>query len=145
MFSYPDAARYRVGPNYQQLPNNRPIVPVYSPYERDGPGTINGNYGADPDYVRSGFRKITYSHYHQTANPEQWSGQVTAYSSEVTDKDFEQPRQLWEIIRNEKDGEKQFLQNIVPSLAKTAPDLRAAAIGECSTVSPFAFWTLLTL
>ncbi|KAF2873802.1 catalase-like domain-containing protein [Massariosphaeria phaeospora] len=43
MFSYPDAARYRVGPNYQQLPPNRAKY-VYSPYQRDGPATINGNY-----------------------------------------------------------------------------------------------------
>jgi catalase len=50
MFSYPDAARYRVGPNYQQLPCNKARSPVYSPYQRDGPSTINGNYGGDPDY-----------------------------------------------------------------------------------------------
>jgi catalase len=53
MFSYPDAARYRVGPNYQQLPNNRPVSKVYSPYERDGPSRIDGNYGGDPNYDRS--------------------------------------------------------------------------------------------
>lgn len=49
MFSYPDAARYRVGPNYQQIPCNKAKY-VYSPYQRDGPGCINGNYGSDPDY-----------------------------------------------------------------------------------------------
>jgi catalase len=49
MFSYPDAARYRIGPNYQQLPCNRALH-VYSPYQRDGPMRIDGNYGADPDY-----------------------------------------------------------------------------------------------
>jgi catalase len=48
MFSYPDAARYRLGPNYQQIPCNMPISTVYSPYQRDGPGSVNGNYGADP-------------------------------------------------------------------------------------------------
>jgi catalase len=51
MFSYPDAARYRVGPNYQQLPCNRALN-VYSPYQRDGPMRIDGNYGSDPDYGR---------------------------------------------------------------------------------------------
>lgn len=49
MFSYPDAARYRVGPNYQQLPCNRPLE-AYSPYQRDGPMRVDGNYGSDPDY-----------------------------------------------------------------------------------------------
>ncbi|KAF2095139.1 catalase-domain-containing protein [Rhizodiscina lignyota] len=135
MFSYPDAARYRVGPNYQQLPNNRPINPVYSPYQRDGPATINGNYGADPDYVRSEFRKISYTHYHQTANPEQWSGQVAAYSYQVTDKDFEQPRALWEIIKGEKGGQQFFLDNIGPSLKNTEPKLRERAIAMFTRVS----------
>lgn len=49
MFSYPDAARYRVGPNYQQLPCNRALS-VYSPYQRDGFMRADGNYGGDPNY-----------------------------------------------------------------------------------------------
>lgn len=49
MFSYPDAARYRVGPNYQQLHPNK-AKHVYCPYQRDGPMRVDGNYGADPHY-----------------------------------------------------------------------------------------------
>jgi len=48
MVSYPDAQRYRLGANYQQLPCNKPLSTVYSPYQRDGAGSINGNYGPDP-------------------------------------------------------------------------------------------------
>ncbi|AJE82695.1 MULTISPECIES: catalase [Streptomyces] len=36
LFSYPDTHRYRIGPNYAQLPPNRPHVPVHS-YAKDGP------------------------------------------------------------------------------------------------------------
>ncbi|MEX2969099.1 catalase [Streptomyces sp. C184] len=36
LFSYPDTHRYRIGPNYLQLPPNRPHVPVHS-YAKDGP------------------------------------------------------------------------------------------------------------
>ncbi|MEC4016536.1 catalase [Streptomyces sp. H27-D2] len=36
MFSYPDTHRYRIGPNYAQLPPNRPHSPVNS-YAKDGP------------------------------------------------------------------------------------------------------------
>ncbi|MFT2020111.1 catalase [Streptomyces sp. 796.1] len=36
LFSYPDTHRYRIGPNFAQLPPNRPHVPVYS-YAKDGP------------------------------------------------------------------------------------------------------------
>ncbi|MFF4601753.1 catalase [Streptomyces sp. NPDC001339] len=35
IFSYPDTHRYRIGPNYAQLPPNRPRVPVHS-YAKDG-------------------------------------------------------------------------------------------------------------
>ncbi|MCX5410384.1 catalase [Streptomyces sp. NBC_00059] len=36
LFSYPDTHRYRIGPNYQQLPPNRPRSAVHS-YAKDGP------------------------------------------------------------------------------------------------------------
>jgi catalase len=36
LFSYPDTHRYRIGPNYAQLPPNRPHAPVHS-YAKDGP------------------------------------------------------------------------------------------------------------
>ncbi|NLU66625.1 catalase [Streptomyces sp. HNM0574] len=36
LFSYPDTHRYRIGPNYTQLPPNRPHAPVHS-YAKDGP------------------------------------------------------------------------------------------------------------
>ncbi|MGW8378773.1 catalase [Streptomyces sp. ODS28] len=36
LFSYPDTHRYRIGPNYTQLPPNKPHSPVNS-YAKDGP------------------------------------------------------------------------------------------------------------
>lgn len=90
MFSYPDAARYRIRPNYQQLAPNRALK-VYSPFQRDGPMRLDGNYGFDPDYVRSSFRKIRSGPV-DVAHDE-WVSRVQAYSSDVTE-DFEQPRVL---------------------------------------------------
>ncbi|RSL87609.1 hypothetical protein CEP51_002126 [Fusarium floridanum] len=116
MFSYPDAHRYRVGPNYFQLPPNRPTNKVYAPYVRDGPGTMNGNYGGDPDYVFSELRPVTVSHRVQMPTHEVWAGHVTAFSTSVKDKDFEQPRKLWKIICDEEGGKEQFLHNILPTL-----------------------------
>ena len=139
MFSYPDAARYRVGPNYQQLPCNRALSHVYAPYERDGVGTINGNYGADPNYVQSSLHKVRLTSHHQMTAAEQWNGHVVLHESEVSDKDFVQPRQLWEIICAEKDGKEQFLTNIVPSFAEIVPGLRERALGECDSQSRNAY------
>jgi catalase len=132
MFSYPDAARYRLGANYQQLPPNKPLSSVYSPYQRDGPGTINGNYGGDPDYVRSGFRRINFRNTHcYPEGHEVWNGKMQSYATEVTDRDFVQPRELWEIIKREK-AEGQFLENIVPTLVPVEKGLSDKAIGEFS-------------
>jgi len=104
MFSYPDAARYRVGPNYQQLPCNAARSKVYSPYQRDGPSRIDGNYGGDPDYVRSSFRPIKAIRPTDVSFNE-WQGKVQQYSSEVTDEDWIQPRELWKLFKQEKTDE----------------------------------------
>lgn len=130
MFSYPDAARYRLGANYQQLPPNKPLSPIYSPYQRDGPGTINGNYGGDPDYVRSGFRAINFRQTHcYPEGHEVWNGKMQSYATEVTERDFEQPRELWEIIKGER-AEGQFLENVVPTLVPIEEGLCDKAVGE---------------
>lgn len=125
MFSYPDAARYRVGPNYQQLPNNRAKY-VYSPYQRDGPMRMDGNYGADPHYVRSAFRKVTSGGPADVAHDE-WVGKVANYTSEVTDEDFEQPRDLWKLFKKWEQDEI-FIQNLSGHMKKALPQVQKEAI-----------------
>jgi catalase len=44
MFSYPDAHRYRIGTNYNQLPINRPLAEVNS-YNKDGSMRFRPNEG----------------------------------------------------------------------------------------------------
>ncbi|GAB7325189.1 hypothetical protein MBLNU13_g09265t1 [Cladosporium sp. NU13] len=94
MFSYLDSQRYRLGSSNLQFSPNRPLAPVYSPYERDGPGRIDGNYGADPNY----------------------QGRVTAPSTNLTDRDFEQPRELWRIMQH-AGAANQFVDNFRSMLA----------------------------
>ncbi|KAG4423220.1 hypothetical protein IFR04_003586 [Cadophora malorum] len=132
MFSYPDAARYRLGANYQQLPPNLSLNPVYSPYQRDGAGTINGNYGSDPDYVQSEFEPMAFRNGAVPVHM-QWSGKVQSFATGVTDKDFEQPRELWAIICREG-AEGQFLDNLVPTLLDVVPDLVRKAVALFSRV-----------
>ncbi|KAK5125211.1 hypothetical protein LTR85_000887 [Meristemomyces frigidus] len=126
MFSYPDAARYRVGPNYQQLPCNAARSKVYSPYQRDGPGRIDGNYGGDPDYVRSSFRKIKNIHPTDVSFNE-WQGKVETYSSEVTDADFVQCRELWKLFKEEKNDE-EFIHNVSGTLSQAVKLVQNKAI-----------------
>lgn len=48
LMSYPDAQRYRIGTNYQQLPVNQPRCPVMH-HQRDG-ALSTGYSGSSPNY-----------------------------------------------------------------------------------------------
>lgn len=57
LLSYPDAHRYRLGVNYEQIPVNRCPYAV-SNYERDGFMRVDGNGGSDPNYYPNSFDDI---------------------------------------------------------------------------------------
>ena len=50
LFSYGDAARYRLGVNHNQIPVNAPKCPYHS-YHRDGAMRVDGNHGATIAYA----------------------------------------------------------------------------------------------
>jgi catalase len=138
MFAYPDAARYRLGVNYQQLPCNRPVSQVYCPYQRDGAMRYMTNYGDDPNYVRSSLRPVTFRGSlgaNGSANGgrehEDWVGKVTAYASEVTDDDFEQARAFWKVLQTAGEQES-FVDNVVAHLKSAMARVQQGAMGECS-------------
>ena len=95
LFSYPDTHRYRIGPNYQQLPPNRAHVPVHS-YAKDGPMRF------DPARVGAPYAPNSYGG--PAASPEaygdlvgwQAAGEMVreAYSLHREDDDFGQPGTL---------------------------------------------------
>jgi catalase len=131
MFSYPDAARYRLGVNYQQLPTNSTLSPVYSPFQRDGSANFKGNYGPDPNYVRSTLRPLNYgpaSVAHDT-----WAGQVVAFATEVTDEDFVQAKGLWDVLGTQPGQQANFVANISSNLKLAAAEVQVETISECST------------
>jgi len=49
LLSYPDAHRYRLGANYEQIPVNRCPFSVNN-FQRDGAMRVDGNGGKDPNY-----------------------------------------------------------------------------------------------
>lgn len=126
MFSYPDAARYRVGPNYQLLPCNKARSKVYSPFQRDGPMRFDGNCGGDPDYVRSSFQPV--KEVQNTNVPfNEWKGKVEAYTSEVKDDDFAQPKELWKLFK--RDGvDEEFINNVSSHMSTAISEVRDRAV-----------------
>jgi catalase len=57
ILSYPDAHRYRLGVNYEQLPVNKCPFAVNN-YERDGAMRVDGNGGSAPNYFPNSFDNI---------------------------------------------------------------------------------------
>ena len=57
MLSYPDAHRYRLGANYEQIPVNKCPYAVAN-YQRDGAMRLDGNGGSDPNYSPNSFDDI---------------------------------------------------------------------------------------
>ncbi|KAI2702724.1 hypothetical protein CBS147354_9724 [Penicillium roqueforti] len=134
LFAYPDAARYRLGVNYQQLPTNAAKVPVYCPFERDGAMRFDKNYGADPNYVGSTLQPtqfktkengVTAQSLSVHTDHEKWAGEVSAYTSQITDDDFVQPAALWEILGREPGHQDRVIHNLAGNISGvTSPKLR---------------------
>ncbi|WP_224998467.1 catalase [Cesiribacter sp. SM1] len=57
LLSYPDAHRYRLGANYEQIPVNRCPFAVNN-YQRDGAMRVDGNGGRNPNYFPNSFDNI---------------------------------------------------------------------------------------
>ena len=57
ILSYPDAQRYRLGVNYEQLPVNKCPFSVTN-YQRDGHMRLDGNAGSEPNYFPNSFDDI---------------------------------------------------------------------------------------
>jgi len=100
LFSYPDAHRYRIGPNYLQLPINAPKSPVNS-YNSDGSMAYRNI--ADPVYAPNSFGgpKADSSY----TDPS-WSiaGEMVraAYSKRRDDDDFIQAGNLYRDVMDQE-------------------------------------------
>ncbi|GLI74388.1 catalase A [Penicillium ochrochloron] len=125
LFAYPDAARYRLGVNYQQLPTNAAKAPVYCPFQRDGKMRFDDNYGGDPNYVNSTLKPTKFYPEVKGVKPqavsvhtehEKWVGEVATYTSHITDDDFVQPAALWKVLGRESGHQDRTIANIVSSL-----------------------------
>lgn len=145
LFAYPDAARYRLGVNYQQLPTNAAKGPVYCPFQRDGKMRFDGNYGSDPNYVGSSLKPTRFYQDVKGCRPEsvgvlteheKWVGEVCSFQSELSDDDFVQPAALWNTIGREPGHQERTIGNLAHHIRGVKyPELRSGVYGTCSTPS----------
>ena len=65
---------------------------------------------------------------------EKWAGEVSAYSSEITDADFVQPAALWEVIGRDPGHQDRLIGNLVSSVKTIQyPELRQAVYSKYPT------------
>lgn len=100
---------------------------------------FDGNYGGDPNYVGSSIKPTKFYQDVKGTNPaalsihtqhEKWAGEVSAYTSEITDADFVQPAALWEVMGREPGAQDRLIDNLVDNIKGVKyPELRKAVYG----------------
>jgi len=136
LFSYPDAHRYRIGSNYQQLPVNQHRVTNAGNFQRDG-GMAFYNQGSRPNYlssvdtIRFNKRRINIDSVHA-----EYTGNAIAYLSTIMKEDFDQPRDFWTRVLD--DGARERLtDNISGHMANCKdPEIIRRCIGIFNEVHP---------
>ena len=108
LFAYADAQRYRLGPNYHQIPVNCPYASkFFNPMIRDGPMNVNGNFGSEPNYFSD---KTNYQFIQQSRpiqqHQEVWNGPAVPYHwvTAAGDIDFVQATDLYRKVLSKQDG-----------------------------------------
>ncbi len=98
LFAYPDAQRYRLGGNYQQIPVNRPLNRV-AHYQNDGHRSEPG-FGYD-NYEPNGFGG-PFQDPSVTEPPLRISGDADRYNSHKGNDDYSQAGALYRMLAEEE-------------------------------------------
>ncbi|MGQ1888898.1 catalase [Thermophagus sp. OGC60D27] len=115
LLSYPDAHRYRLGVNYEQIPVNRPVCPVHN-YQRDGAMTVNGNQGSSPNYHPNSFDDIEVDKKYKIPSFNLDSTIADTYDRNENDDDhYTQPGLLFRKVMNDQER-KNTISNIVDAM-----------------------------
>jgi catalase len=118
VLSYPDAHRYRIGPNYHQIPVNqaRGVQGGARTYHRDGHLRVDGNGGGSVDYEPNTFGgPVADPQRKRPTMPATGDGDRWSHFDEDHRDWFGQPRLLWSEVMD--DGARQRLvDNIVESM-----------------------------
>jgi catalase len=115
ILAYPDAHRYRLGANFEQIPVNRPIVPVHN-HERDGSMNVEGNGGAAPNYYPNSFDGIIADRDYKEPAMKLDSNIADTYNRNENDDDhYSQPGTLFRKVMNEQEKQN-TISNFVKAL-----------------------------
>jgi catalase len=133
LFSYADAARYRLGVNHDHIPVNRPRVPVVS-YHRDGAMRTDGNAGAKPSYWPNS-KGAWLDHEPSLMEPPlALDGAAAHWDHRVDEDHFEQPGNLFRMM-NAKQRQVLF-DNTARALGDARAVVKERHIANCTKADP---------
>ena len=118
LLSYPDAHRYRLGANYEQIPVNRCPFAVNN-YERDGAMRVDGNQGRKPNYFPNSFDNIEVDKSYTEPSDELDSTIADWYDRNSKlggDDHFSQPGNLYRNVMNDE-AKAHLVHNIVGAMS----------------------------
>jgi catalase len=129
LFSYSDAARYRIGVNHSLIPVNAPKCPVHS-YHRDGAMRVDGNYGAAISYEPN-----SYGEWQEQPDfsepPLAINGDAHNYDFREDDYDYySQPGNLFRMLCPEE--KQRLFENTARALAPASKEVRDRHVSNCS-------------
>lgn len=132
LISYPDAHRYRLGVNYDQLPVNAPKCP-FATYHRDGTMAFTDNGGASPNYEPNSFGGPTQNKKFLERATTYDDATVARYDHRELDGDYyTQPGNLFRLMT--PDAQQRLIGNIAASLGnveKRIQDLQIEHFTKC--------------
>jgi catalase len=116
LLSYPDAHRYRLGGNYEQIPVNRCPFAVNN-YQRDGQMRVDGNHGSAPNYFPNSFDNIVADESYKEPSWDIGNSVADWYNrnAEGENDHYTQPGNLYRLMSAEEKHE--LVKNIVGAMS----------------------------
>ncbi len=116
LLSYPDAHRYRLGANYEQIPVNRCPFATNN-YQRDGQMRIDGNGGSSPNYFPNSFDNIVVDESYKEPAWELENNVAGWYNrnAEGENDHYTQPGNLFRLLVPEQ--QQNLISNIVGAMS----------------------------
>jgi len=116
LLSYPDAQRYRLGANYEQIPVNRCPFATNN-YQRDGHMRVDGNGGSKPNYFPNSFDNIEVDEAYKEPAWELESLTANWYdrNAEGENDHYSQPGDLFRLM--DAEAKQNTIHNIIGAMS----------------------------
>ncbi|KZL05649.1 catalase [Pseudovibrio sp. Ad26] len=132
LFSYGDAARYRLGVNHSQIPVNAPRCPFHS-YHRDGAMRVDGNNGS-----RIGYEPNMFGEWQEQPDfsepPLSLEGAAGHWDHRVDEDYYSQPGALFRSMNAEQ--KEALFANTARSLSPARIEIQHRHVRNCYRADP---------